>query len=94
MAQGFRAVSAIILSLSVLFNTFQILSGRRVVKVSERLDFVASDWEQHSNSTSSRGRRLQPVTPESHLVRGLPGLKEVHNIVHYAGHLTVDKIKG
>ena len=94
MVQGFRSMSTIILSLFVLFNTFQILSGRRVVKASDRLDFVASDWEQYTNSTSFRARRLDPVTPASHLVTDLPGLKDVHKIVHYAGHLTVDKIKG
>jgi carboxypeptidase C (cathepsin A) len=39
-------------------------------------------------------RRLDVLTPESHRVTNLPGLKESSNIAQYAGHLTVDEDKG
>ena len=44
-------------------------------------------------SASADRRRLQSLTPESHRVKNLPGLKDT-NIVHYAGHITVDPEKG
>ena len=43
------------------------------------------------------GRRLlggAAVKPEDHRVVSLPGLSPSINLVHYAGHLTVDSAKG
>ena len=87
-------MAAFVLSLFIVFTIFPFLLSRRVVKSSFHVESVASNSGEHLNATNIRGRRLDPVTSESHLVTNLPGLKDIHKIVHYAGHLTVDRRKG
>lgn len=81
-------------SLLVLFFNLPILSCRRIVRSTGSIDFPDSSWTQHAATTNVTSRKLQPLTPLTHLVKNLPGLAESEKIVHYAGHLTVDEEKG
>ena len=70
-----------------------IVVGRRILGPSNRtqiIDDIDEEIEKHR-------RRLfsvqQATNPEDHRVTSLPGLSESANLVHYAGHLTVDATK-
>jgi Serine carboxypeptidase len=82
------------LSFLIFFFNLSILSCRRIVRSTGNLDFADSRWTQHAATANVTSRKLQPLSPLTHLVKNLPGLAESEKIVHYAGHLTVDEEKG
>lgn len=82
-------------SLLIFFFRLPILSCRRIVRSTGNVDFPDSSWTQHAATVANvTSRKLQPLTPLTHLVKNLPGLSESEKIVHYAGHITVDEEKG
>jgi len=69
-----------------------IVVGRRILGPSNRTQVI-----DDSDEEIEKHRRLfslqQATNPEDHRVTSLPGLSESANLVHYAGHLTVDATK-
>lgn len=81
-------------SLLTLLFSIPILFSKRIVQPPKNVNLIDSTLFPQTQSFNSSNRRLETLDPLSHLVKNLPGLKESENIVHYAGHLTVNEEKG
>lgn len=63
--------------------------ARRVIKTTYDGEILESENRRLLSSLTST-ESPQPKTAEDHRVKSLPGLSSSVNLVHYAGHLTVD----